>query len=128
MREIKFRAWDLKRKRWLADNEFRITSGGNLQIPDEHGGFGYESVFETGVVLMQFTGLKDKNGTEIYEGDIFHFTDSEVNTPWTVFWSRDGWKMAKHGREEWDFFRLGDPSMDKIEVVGDICENPELLK
>lgn len=106
-REIKFRAWD--GKRMTTSGIMFNTSTGFLEVPKE-GSFG--STLTMPYYLMQFTGLKDKNGKEIYEGD--HF--GEPAYPVEFF---DG-----------AFFHEGELLRDTcggMEVAGNIYENPELL-
>ena len=123
MREIKFRAWlkDDGVGPWLGfmyqwDNEFfsdmsPVTGYGNT-FPDQ---------FDDSVVLMQYTGLKDKNGVEIYEGDVmpYEWGDGSVTNGVVVF--------------EEGCFWLGDAAFVDIkpgvyEVIGNIHENADLLK
>jgi len=66
MREIKFRAWDKRKQTWyhkIVEWVFGRPKGSLGQLPE----------LSAEVVLMQYTGLKDKNGKEIYEGDIVQF-------------------------------------------------------
>ena len=75
MRDIKFRIWDTENNEMLKVQELDFEPtfyGGRIAIrPDQ-----YNNYFDTeDMILMQYTGLKDKNGKEIYEGDIIQYED-----------------------------------------------------
>ena len=127
MREIKFRAWDKKYDDFINDG-YIIFNG--MIYRDERD-------FEDGentndIELMQYTGLKDKNSVEIYEGDIIKETVLKVA-------SRDGEGIGKYHISEvtfnpyFGFSSVGridriKRGIDELEVIGNIYENPELLE
>lgn len=119
MREIKFRAWDESEKRFWFFSLQEI-----LKRRTVYRGSWDEKVLEG--PKQQYTGLKDKNGVEIYEGDIL---TSNVQPFKMVNPIKDG-----HGvvRFENGMFKLGAISLvtfiNKMEVIGNIYENPELLE
>lgn len=79
------------------------------------------------VGLMQYTGLKDKNGKEIYEGDIVDFAsrfDNSKRTGKVVYYAGDAAFLIEDGKE---IFFLFYDALER-EVIGNIYENPELLK
>lgn len=82
------------------------------------------SEFIEDVQVMQFTGLHDKNGVEIYEGDIINCE--------RIWWDEDGLEFVKEAVTNMGIpqFHSGDWSRDtaEVEVVGNIHENPELLR
>lgn len=77
------------------------------------------------VVLMQYTGLKDKNGKEIFEGDIVRIVDKNY---W-VEWNRYVWAFNSKTHYK-PFSSYDDNTLEEliIEVIGNIHENPELLE
>lgn len=117
MREIKFRAWDRFNKQMRTDmrsNKFKHLF--NLAIE-------YGSDFLDGH-LMQYTGLKDKNGAEIYEGDI---VKAKGEYPAIIEFSFGSFCINHIGfAGKWTSIR--DVATDRYEVIGNIYENPELLE
>ena len=131
MREIKFRAWDKNDKRIFIDPQmidFYNKKIGYMQyqteyIPDTSYSIpvGFEE-FEYSE-LMEWTGLYDKNGEEIYEGDIFHIGSKKIL--YVVEWIDCGLKGRQIKNISWiglDYWK------DDIEVIGNIYENPELME
>lgn len=114
MREIKFRVWHKKDKEmlvFLSGFDYNTNILSVLQTIQEW------EIYQ----VMQFTGLKDKNGKEIYEGDIVKYDDEE--DLFEIIWSKeDAGLKIKSG----NYINLIEP--EYLEVIGNIYENPELLK
>ena len=119
MREIKFRAW-YKEKNWMYENRTIFTRIREINSDDE-------------LIYMQYTGLKDKNGKEIYEGDILEWryknmlTGVDTVVRYSVHYSESSacFKTKEHGSVN-DTLLLLTMSKD-VYVVGNIYENPELV-
>ena len=139
MREIKFRAWfeghmyEVAKLDFWGDPEQATC---DLAGPGENGeGEEFFDIYVGEVELMQYTGLKDKNGAEVYEGDIVAFEDSDggyeypdvaVNTG-IVEYGELGFYFTNRVAVEMDDFYIKDGRCDDIEVIGNIYENPELM-
>lgn len=120
MREIKFKAWDRKA-------EFYGECVGILWIDKTVDIQGFHKDFDKQVLrigqlddcdLLEYTGLKDKNGKEIYEGDIL-----KTSTPYGVV-NHLVDNLSDVGYE----IREGYGSFELREIIGNIYENPELLE
>jgi uncharacterized phage protein (TIGR01671 family) len=122
MREIKFRAWDTNSSDWAVASVVLDTtiSDPRRQAIDK----GLILRARDGVVIEQYTGLKDKNGKEIYEGDIL---DSITGRPLVVAWvdSPAGFDLLFNKDAPISLYAN---YAAKSEIIGNIHENPELLK
>jgi uncharacterized phage protein (TIGR01671 family) len=132
MRDIKFRAWDKKHNRFLGD-DFLIGDDGKIFFV-QFGNEIYLAVQEQ-YIIEQFTGLSDKNGKEIYEGDIlkvyFHydgdyFTKEQLCA--VVFEEAEFYGKPFKNKGIQNSFYEALNQKEIIEIIGNIHENPELLK
>lgn len=89
----------------------------------------WENCFDTYAApyLEQFTGLKDKNGKEIYEGDIIQYTQQLFNTNSDNFPTKVKEVKWRASLGAWNVYETAAGESD-VEVVGNVFENPELLK
>lgn len=134
MREIKFRAWDGELKEMIGPEE--VLSCSFIGLDGEWLGLSDLLKGEGGFELMQYTGLKDKNGVEIYEGDIVEAFSHGVKGTFEVKWRQEGspsWILfpAWQSSQMWYLHAVETEKgyyKDNVTVVGNIYENPELLK
>lgn len=124
MREIKFRAWDGEKMLSVMELNFcedshRVLGSGML---------GDWYCLKDKLTLMQYTGLKDKNGKEIYEGDIIRSSFGFVYG-YVIF--KDGSFITRQEREIFqlqDQTFMCDVNLCSTEIIGNIYENPELIE
>ena len=123
MREIKFRAWYKPYKQMCQVESLRFDGNGVYTVVLIEESFYDRRLVEADeIVIEQFTGLEDKNGTEIYEGDILIDDTGEPIEYWVVKFSESGFVGECAGVAE-PLFELAN-----LEVVGNIHENPELVE
>ena len=114
MRQIKFRGWDNQTNEMLSPEQMLAGDGLYFAVSGKN----------NAVIPMQYTGLLDKHGKEIYEGDIvalpLRFDGDSTYQPSVskVVWDYDGWYVEDRGECPYE----------RLEVIGNVYENPELLK
>jgi len=129
MREIKFRAWLFGKHDNMTitvpnmEYDIIVKDGAYANV---EGGWDIHGTYPT-VPIMQFTGLKDKNGKEIYEGDLLKIYDNRNGYLKVEFVNAyvGGWVLTHP--ESVQKLSLGARAQYTIEVVGNIYENPKLL-
>jgi len=129
MREIKFRAWDRMRNRMLYPTEISFNYDGKIDV--WYGIDIDEKIRTTQEFIMQYTELKDKNGKEIYCGDIVQYGLRRS----VIEFIENGYKAVSRiqrrnqGKRDW-FKQEGikDDIWSDCEIIGNIYENPELLE
>lgn len=158
MREIKFRAWDIKHKKMIGNQDdykpdYVISMDGKIMYLTDNAACGdpeccgaFEEYYldaEDGMFeVMQYTGLKDKNGNEIYEGDIVRVGEFDDQVREGGSWLDSSVHKIEYGiAYQYPAFELEPelPHCDcnglhyahielSIEVIGNIYEHPELLE
>ena len=135
-REIKFRVWDTYNKEMLDVQEldYAVSYNGQPMIRTTM----YNDYFDTEeMILMQYTGLHDKNGKEIYEGDIVLYKDWEMAyegggndsfiNKGIVEYCEDNCCYNVTERQTVDITDVLYKDNEDLEVIGNIYDNPELL-
>ena len=138
-REIKFRGWNSNLKKFVSCDEWFLDFKGNLFFYDLRDCGRLEPISKDLYIIQQFTGLKDKNGHEIFEGDIiegrtFHYDDkiddlvfSEIEKG-HVWYINGIWNVSFNHLYSESSCSLEKFDLYSATVIGNVLENPELLK
>jgi len=118
-REIKIRAWDKIAKRFIP-----CHAGLFVEVLEE-GGFKfpiYTKDSDENIILTQYTGLKDKDGNEIYEGDLIQ---TILKEPYVVRYddSLGQFFGERKSREERETIKISGIAFNRYKVIGNICEH-----
>lgn len=128
MRTIKFRGRSLDGKEWYhGDLEYnRVDNIARIHTYDKDGYY-IRQYYVNPNTVGQFTGLQDKNGKDIYEGDIICFVDGlkRVNDEWID--NKHIYEVEYSGAAFRGVLGLSECT-DAVEIIGDIYDNPDLLK
>lgn len=128
MREIIFRAWDKQEKDMiynilpLSDKTFLVENAASEKYVDVYPDM--DNIPPNMFAIMHYTGLKDKNGKEVFEEDII--THEVNNMIGVVTWGTYGFVIENLDRTE-IIADLSEYDYDPV-VIGNVYENPELLK
>ena len=132
-REIKFRVWHKPEKKMHSYLKAKFGKGTNITLEGKFKDVEHvttKTVPNDDLEVMQYAGLKDKNGTEIYEGDILGGSMTTAFGPSVVEWAGEfpgfhrRWPLDKN---ESSYFSAHYIAEEGIEVLGNIYEHPELV-
>ena len=128
----KFRAWDSSKKEMFTDT-FAITESGQVVVVEQESvASPPDYVFVEHLVVMQSTGLKDKNGKEIFEGDIVRMRNPrdrrQIGMFQVVRVANSPMLGLLDKKLTTEIFNLYEHMRNYYEIIGNIYENPELLE
>lgn len=134
-REIKFRAWDKDLYKYVTGAEFGLARMSIKPDEDNERIFSFDTLFLGRYTWEQYTGLTDKYGVEIYEGDLLRCIGTYGDYFYRqVVWAGDGWFLLEYLTDSLtingndDSGRLGYYSESAREVIGNIHEGSEPLE
>lgn len=120
MRELKFRAWEKSSKTMVYD----VQEAGRKWIIGESACESFQEVLDSWEYeVMQFTGLYDRNGREIYEGDVLK---NDYGDLWVVVWNGTGFRLALFGDSK-GIYSANEYYFSSCEVIGNIFQDGDLL-
>ena len=129
---IKFRVWDVKNKKFLPESYFAILGNGKLIVTLSGYYNDFTNTNQDDYVIQQYTGLTDKNGNLIFEGDIVQYNQNSSydNMDFIAKWSDNklGFIFQSNSGEQ---LVNQTPHLNRfkhLEVVGNIFEHENLLK
>ncbi len=131
MREIKYRAWDRSRKVMMSVRSINYADDGYAGTTTVQSIDGTSYVNGESCDLIQYTGIKDKNGIEIYEGDILKAEDGYTGL---INYRLEAAQFVgfnvgdKYVNEEFDTLYNIDGTLNTAEVIGNRYDNPEFVK
>jgi uncharacterized phage protein (TIGR01671 family) len=124
MKDIEFRAWDIKNKKMIYVDEYS-----SFHKHMTWTGLVYENGKLLDYIMLQYTGLKDKNGKKIFEGDVLRIKETYIGD--SIIKEYNGYIYFENG----SFNITGEASFDTLavnasywEVIGNIYENLELVE
>lgn len=128
-REIKFRVWSIQKNAFFVQDDIAIENTGGVLLYDFNEEYHkhWHSIYDNHTI-QQYTGLKDKNSVEIYEGDIVQVRSEQYineNYVGTIIFDEGSFLTKISDNDIRGVFSGED---EDIVVIGNIHENPELLK
>ena len=127
MREIKFRAWDVAESEMVYGMNKCLMNWDGVQ-------HNVARLFNGDIPIMQYTGLRDKNGNEIYEGDVITDVEFVGEVVFHDRWYEVGMHSGKlawciFDKKKGDYIEIGSCNDEETwEIIGNIYENPESLE
>lgn len=127
MKHLKFRVWDREKETFLKD--VFVGSDGQLYQFSKDTIYGAAITFlgKENKKILQFTGLRDKNGYEIYDGDIVNLKGDLYTVSWNGCFSSFDMTNIDKAKQYKDLYILN-KNFEKSEIVGNIYQNRELLE